>query len=504
MPSQEKFLIVLLTCIMVVKGVAWSLAFPLWQGPDEDDHYAVIQFVAEMGRLPDVGDEILPDEVTLSRQLADVGRLDYAPEQRQVFSETAVGPNEIAFAQLPAETRRTFELGTVGKLMHATPFYYVMAAGVYKLFDDGDLLWRAQVQRIFAVLVSSPVVVVAWLVACELFPQKNGRFSHLRLTIPILVAFHPQMTEITAVVSVDGFYILCYSLLIYLSLLVLHNGFQRRYALAMGLVFVAGMLTKPTLNGYVPLIALLIVYDAWKTGAIYALYNLGKRKLTKIPNTQYPFAPVKETFFNILLMGLVVLPPVGWWMQRSWRLNHDLFYFNPVEKGHRIVQNPFYDYTVWQHFLDFYQSVWGGIFTTWWAHFGWLDTPLPPWVYHVLRGLTFLAIAGLVRFVWQKGGFTYILRHHFPWFFLALSLIIPIVLLQFYDLTFWWQYGLGRGLQGRYWLGTVIPMLAFFVLGLVLWVPKGWETAVHTLLRVGMVLLNFVSLLGYIVPRYYL
>jgi hypothetical protein len=161
----------------------------------------------------------------------------------------------------------------------------------------------------------------------------------------------------------------------------------------------------------------------------------------------------------------------------------------------------------------YYQSVWGGIFTTWWAHFGWLDTALPPWVYHLLRALTVLAIGGLVYRLfqlkrkpiaghqWREGKGVAPLA---VWAFLALALLVPVLLLQFYDLTFWWEYGNGRGLQGRYWLGTVVPMLTFFVLGLLFWVPRRWHAAVHQGLRVGMVLLNVVSLLGYIVPRYYL
>lgn len=491
---REWLLIGLLLVIMLLKGVIWSLALPLWQGPDEEDHYNVIQFIGELGRLPDAADTFLVDEVALSRQLADVGRLPYAPEQRQVFSDTAVGPNEAAFAELPHELRASFDLGMVGKLNKATPLWYALAALPYRLFD-GDLLWRAQVQRLFSLLASSGIVVVAYLTAALLFPTRPA----MRLTVPILVAFHPMITQITAVVSVDGFYFLCYSILIYLSVRVLRDGFDWRYGTAVGLVFAAGVLTKPTLNGYAPLIALLVFID-WLRGK-------GRRW---------------SVFWGAVVMGVCILLPVGWWMLRSLRINNDLFYFNPVLEGHRIIQNPFYDYGIWQHALDYYRSVWGGIFVTWWAHFGWLDTAVPPVVYDVLRGLTWVAIAGLAFGLWR-----YLQRRTtapagasraaaaawangrgsaplLVWAFLALTLIVPIVLLQVYDITFWWQYGNGRGLQGRYWLGTVIPMMAFFALGLLVWVPPRWHPAAHTVLRSGMVLLNAVSLLGYVLPRYYL
>jgi hypothetical protein len=204
-------------------------------------------------------------------------------------------------------------------------------------------------------------------------------------------------------------------------------------------------------------------------------------------------------------MGIIILLPSAWWMQRSYRLNHgDLFYFNPVVEGHRLVTNPYYDYPFLTHALHYHHSVWGGIFTTWWAHFGWLDTALPPWVYFLLRGLTFLAVAGLgyrLFLTWRGGRLN---ERHWPWAFMALAIILPVFLLQYYDLSFWHTYGMGRGLQGRYWLGTIIPMLIFFVVGLLLWLPPRWYAAAHLTLRLGMILLNFVSLLGYILPRYYL
>lgn len=485
--KKEWLLILLLFGIMLVKGVLWSLAFPLWQGPDEDDHYAVIQFIGENGRLPDEGDEILPDEVTLSRELADVGRLDYHPEQRQGWSDTAVGLREAEFGQLPPSTRTSTELGTVAKLAHATPLYYLLAAVPYRLVGyGGDLLLRAQVQRLFVVLVSSPIVIVAYLIARLLLPTQAA----LRLTIPTLVAFHPQLTQMTAVVSVDGLYFVLYSLLIYLCLRVLRDGLSYRTAVFIGLAFAAGVLMKPTLNGFAPLVALVVVYDGWR------------RKGERWP-----------VFWAAVLMNGLIILPVGWWMGRSLRLNQDLFYFNPVLKGHRIITQPFYDYAPLPHTIDYYQSVWGGIFVTWWGHFGWLDTPVAPWVYHLLRLLTLLALVGLAwrvgrswsrrpRFEeWQAG------RRMAPllvWGFLALTVLVPVLLLQLYDLTFWWEYGNGRGLQGRYWLGTVVPMLTFFTLGLLFLAPPRWQPALHAALRIAIVVFNVVALVGYIVPRYYL
>ncbi|NJN54630.1 MAG: hypothetical protein HC804_07655 [Anaerolineae bacterium] len=204
---------------------------------------------------------ILPDEITLSRELADVGRLDYHPEQRQGWSDTAVGLREAELTQLPNYLRTSTELGTTAKLVHATPLYYIIAAIPYRLIGyAGDLLLRVQVQRLFVVLVSSPIVIVAYLIARLLFPTNAA----LRLTIPTLVAFQPQLTQMTAVVSVDGLFFVLYSLLIYWCLLVLYGRFTVKLAIAIGLTFAAAMLIKPTINGFAPLVALVVLYDWWR------------------------------------------------------------------------------------------------------------------------------------------------------------------------------------------------------------------------------------------------
>ena len=477
---REYLTLALLVLLFIGKGVVWSIALPLWQGPDEDDHYAVIQFIAEMGRLPDDGDEVLPDEVALSRDIADVGRLNYAPDQRQSFTDGVNGPNEAQFTEIVALSA-SYDRGDVGKLMHATPLYYVLAAIPYQLTADATLLTRAAVQRIVSIILSSPIVILAYVIVREIRPKDPT----LAITVAILVAFQPMLTEVTAVVSVDGFFFVLYSLAIYLGLRTLKQGFTRTNALAMAVVFATGVLVKPTMNGFAPLIALLVLLD-----------------FIRRPQAR------RTIIINGLLAAVIVALPVGWWIQRSLRLNQDLFYFNPVLKGHRIITNPLYDYPFWQHAVDYWRSVWGGIFVTWWAHFGWLDTALPGWVYNVLRWLTVLAIVGLGVGLWRSpvwdSGWRDFGRKLAPYLLFALTIIFPIILLQYYDLQFWHTYGVGRGLQGRYWLGTIIPMLFLFALGLRQLVPSWHQANVDIALRIGMIVLNFVSLIGYILPRYYI
>ena len=476
---HDRQLIFLLWLIFLLKGIVWGIATPLWQGPDEDDHYAVIQFIAEIGRLPDVGDEILPDEVTLSRQIADVGRLDYNPEQRQLFSETPIGPNEAQFGQLDPAERYTFDLNSIAKLTHATPLYYLIGAAVYKAWPHGTLIDRVFIQRALSVLLSSPLIYLAWQITRLITPHNRD----LQRTVPFLVAWHPMITAITAIVTVDGLYFTLYALATYLGLLILRDGFTRRYAIAIALTFVGGVLIKPTMSGFAPLILLIGLCELWR--------------VIRHPNTS---PPLTTLIANGLLSAILVAIPLAWWVQRSLRLNNDPLYFNPILKGHRLITNPVYDYPFWQHALDYYRSVWGGIFISWWGHFGWVDTALDGWIYHLLRFLTILALIGLIV-IWAR---------HRPnpattrrALYLALTILIPIIMLQYYDLTFWHQYGVGRGLQGRYWLGTVIPMLLLWTVGVQGWLPTRFRPIFHMMLRLSFVLLTLGALLFTLLPRYY-
>ena len=96
-----------------------------------------------------------------------------------VFPMTAIGPGELEFTALPVETRSTFELQAVGKLNKATPLYYILAAVPYRLSAAGDLIERMQIQRLFALLISSGIVAIAYLTTWLLFPTNAA----MRLTI---------------------------------------------------------------------------------------------------------------------------------------------------------------------------------------------------------------------------------------------------------------------------------------------------------------------------------
>ena len=98
---------------------------------------------------------------------------------------------------------------------------------------------------------------------------------------------------------------------------------------------------------------------------------------------------------------------------------------------------------------------------TWWAHL--LDRYAVAAVgFTLLRVLTFVAMAGVIALFVVIGGQSADSIHLtpltvVPWFSPCRS-FLPVIMcgVQYYDLTFWRSYGVGRGFTGRYWLTTVI------------------------------------------------
>jgi hypothetical protein len=68
----------------------------------------------------------------------------------------------------------------------------------------------------------------------------------------------------------------------------------------------------------------------------------------------------------------------------------------------------------------------------------------------------------------------------------------------------WRARGVGGGIQGRYYLGAIVPLVVLLAVGLLDLLPARWRPLGHWLLCWGMILLNGLALFQVVLPRYYL
>jgi 4-amino-4-deoxy-L-arabinose transferase-like glycosyltransferase len=469
--------LVVLLLLTLLNGLLWSAATPLWQGTDENGHFAATQFIAEHLRLPGPDDEFRADEMALAADLADVGKLPYHPELRQSFAAGADGPHEAELRALPPATRTSYARGAPGKLNHTSPLYYVLGAFFYRLAHGGDLLARLYAVRLLSIVLTMGMVLLSYLVAAEISPGRRD----VPLTVATLVSFQPMLSFIGAIVNNDILVSLLTTAAIWVLMRIWLRGLTLRRAVSLGVSLGLGMLAKPLIAGLTIPVALVFARAWWR--------GRGQR---------WP------VILNGVLALALALVLCGWWQVRSLALNDGELYMDEIKKGYRIVDRPSFDYRghFWAHATDYYASILGGVWGSYWAAFGWLDTAAAPIYYRAIDALTALGLAGqliylftlLRRRAWDKAGI------------MALSIAIvlsPIVMMHVYDFSYWSQHGIGRGLQGRYFFGQMAPLFLLVLTGLLFLLPKRWHSATHLALRIGIIVANFYCLLRVILPRYY-
>lgn len=467
----------LLLLLTLLNGLLWSAATPLWQGPDEDGHFAVTQFVAEHLRLPGHDDGFRADELVMAADLADTGKLHNHPELRQAFGEGQDGPQEAELRTLGPTLRTSYAIGAPGKLNHTSPLYYVLGAAVYRLAYGADLLGRVFAVRFFSVALMALMVLVSYLLAVEVMPGED-----VALTVAALVSFQPMLSFVGSVVNNDILLNLLTTAAIWLLVQMWRHGITGRRAVGLGIALGLGMLTKPLIAGLALPVVWVFAREWWQ--------RQGERQ-------------------RVILLGfltlVVALALCGWWQVRSFDLNDGELYMNEVKKGYRIITEPFFDYRghPWQHAVDYYASTVGGVWSSYWAAFGWLDTPATPAYYRIVDAATLLALLGLAvylfhlvrRRAWAEAGVMLLL---------IAVVLSPVVMMHVYDYAYWNEYGVGRGLQGRYFFGQMAALFVLLVVGLLTLLPRRWHGTLHQALRIGIVVANLYCLLQAMLPRYYL
>jgi hypothetical protein len=439
-----------------------------------------------------------------------VSRLWYNPELRQTFGPNDEGPNEAQIAALDPSLRTSTETAKITLALHLPPLYYLLGVPFYWLVRESDLLARVWMVRQLSVLLGVGAVALAYGIARQVFPRRRAMW----LTVPVLVSFQPMFTFTTSVVNTDALLILVFCALIYLSILALKTRLSLGLALGIGAGFAAGLLTKPFILAMVAPLGVVLVWEGIRVfrrrGAATAALSgtAGKtRDLGPTPGRHAAAARspgVGRFLFALGAMAVVVLALWGPWVAHSARLGNSPFYANPIRTGQLVVKHPFYDYRLGRYVVDYGVSLLGGTWASLWGYFGWIDTPLDAPAYAVLYLACAMAALGLALYLARK------VRRR-AWDheagllgFLALCLASVVGTLGAINYYSWRARGVGGGIQGRYYLGAIVPMVVLLAAGLLSLLPRRLRPAGHWLLCWAMILLHAVALFQVLLPRYYL
>jgi 4-amino-4-deoxy-L-arabinose transferase-like glycosyltransferase len=163
----------LLLAVAAVGSLAWNLSTAPLQGPDETDHIAYVEHLAEAGEIPrPVAEEDRPFALDQAQARAAIGLgpLRQNRSARPDWSDTRLQQFEAFEEGIPnsARSRGGQQLAT-GK---NPPLYYAAGAVTWKLTPSADFFDRLFLLRLLSGLLFLVTVAGAWLLAGEIFRRR--------------------------------------------------------------------------------------------------------------------------------------------------------------------------------------------------------------------------------------------------------------------------------------------------------------------------------------------
>ena len=350
--------------VFVVLGVVYSVVTPIFEAPDELQHFFYAAHLAEGGGLPrqDLAHPALwAQEGSQPPLYYALAALLIAPLDT-THAETLVWENQHA---------------ALGDPLHPSNKNYMIHTDQEAWPYRGTVL-AVHLARLLSVLLGAATLGFVYLLGRALLPQA----PRLALATAALTALTPQFVFISSAITNDNLITLLSTVTAWLVVRL-----ARQPATAMSNIPQA---RRQWWAGYVVLGLVLGAAALTKLSGI-ALWALAGGVLL--------VSGVRRGVGRRTLGGLsvtfgIAIVLAGWWYLRNWRLYGDPTGLNVMLAIVGGWQSPL----GWRDLLGQFQ----GLRISYVALFGWFNLPLPDWVYRVLDGILLVAMLGL-PLIWRRG-----------------------------------------------------------------------------------------------------
>ena len=466
-------LVFLILLVTFLKGLVWAAVVPIWHTPDEQAHFAEIEFIAEKKRLPiqilnqkhvekDLSKEILVSERLLGTERDEKGinKFTYHPEYNIPYASEFIGIHETEISNIPLSWRQEM---VKNEATNYPPLYYLYGTIAYLFAYNSDLFTRIFMVRMFSVILLVLTVYFSLKISREIF---ENNFL-MQMAVPILVSFQPMFTFVGAGVNSDNLINLLFTIFIYQGLRVVKYGFSFRLSILIGVIIGLGILTKPQF--FIPIPIVLGIF----------LYELRKK--------QWKFFIKNLSLFSIffILFG-------GWWAIRSFILTG-----NPTTIKMNSFVNSYSTLTLIDYSKMAFIKTIRETLPWYWGVFKWLGVTLPHLANQILLRIMALGFLGLIFWFIKiiKSKRIGVIEKSLIYLFLVN--LIYIGSLYFFDFLFIKSHGFSIGMQGRYFLPAISSQMILLLWGLINLFPSNWlnlRKIVIFCLCLGIIILNFIAL----------
>ena len=400
------------TCALIalLNAVAWSIVTPPFQGKDEIDHYAYVEYLDQTHKIPEKAH--LSGEEEYSRKLITVleglhyYQVRFAPyepslssgaEQRTLMEDVALAPSREG-------------VGEAGRAVGEPPLYYALETIPYTL-GGSNILVRLQLMRLFGALLAAITVLLTFFFLREILP----RVPWAATVGALCVALQPLFGFMSGTVNPDTM-LFTVSAAVFLCLArAFRRGLDTRLAIVLGLAIAVGFATKVNFVG----VALGVFFGL----AVMALRGFKAHRWTGLR------APA-------IAAGIGIAPPALWVLRNA--LTSNPATNGAVKTGGQLAPGTILkelSYT-WQMFLPplpgmkHYFNGMLPIRDVWFNRsvglYGWMDTMFPTWVDKVAFVLAVAVAALCGRELWAR---RHALRARLPEFATYAAITLGVLLM---------------------------------------------------------------------------
>jgi 4-amino-4-deoxy-L-arabinose transferase-like glycosyltransferase len=331
-----RWLLVPILLAYVTIAIGYARATPRWNNPDEPAHVNVVRYLVSTGHLP-----VLTEGDWDADLLARL--------------TTAWFPND-------------YEVDAIRYESHQPPLYYLLAAPVYRLTLTQPLNRQILALRFVSIVFGAIGVAAAFVAGREAAPAE----PIIAVLTAATVAFVPMYTAISAAVNNDSLANALAAITLAALMIGRRRGFSDRWAVGLGVLVGAVVLTKLTIYVFVPIV-------------LGVLLLAGRKSLTgDAPWWQALRWPAVAS-----ITGLVVS---GWWLVRNALIYGPLDIFALQRHDAIVVGQPRWT-SVDLESLGFFLKI---IFRSFWGVFGWMGVVLDDGFYWLYLALTLLAVGGYI------------------------------------------------------------------------------------------------------------
>jgi hypothetical protein len=250
----------LLLVIGALLSLAWDIATPPLDGPDEAKHFAYVQYLAETGHLPRVTgphealQEVAPGSTEVQEAMNTL-LLRPAITNRRVrpaWSTLDLNLWRSVERSLPRGSRANG--GDSNPLAKNPPLYYAAMAIPYRVFVWLPLLKRVFVLRLFNTLLYLATVALMWLLAGEVF----GLLRWKQALAAGVVALEPQVSFISSAITPENLSIALTTALLLTSVRLVKLGPSLARVLLPGVLVAGAVLTHGRELVLLPVLAVVL------------------------------------------------------------------------------------------------------------------------------------------------------------------------------------------------------------------------------------------------------